>query len=212
MLLCSSVIQRRVTIPNACSILSEATYFNALPLVKSVQGYMARNLETLLESRMLDDLPADLIKQFSIFIREEQRRKAPWARSSTLVDDAMAKNKAWLDTQDFPQPIVRTNAPRPPAIRRKVSLVISPAASPAVRPLASTRAGVNTVVPDGADDGVFMMDSVDAIPPLSLSQPLTPRIPPVVSPDAGARPSAGWKVASNVPKYALFPVLLFTFR
>lgn len=36
-LLCSSVIQRRINVSNACSILSDATYFNALPLVRSVQ-------------------------------------------------------------------------------------------------------------------------------------------------------------------------------
>ena len=163
---------------------------------------MARNLETLLESRMLDDLPADLIKQFSAFIREEQQRKSPLSRSTRLVDAAMAKNKAWLELQDFPQPIVRSvTTARPPPVGRKRSVGASPVDSPAVRPLTSCRPTQAVQAQDGADDGVFVMDGVDAIPPLSLGQP---QVSKSASLDAAQKGSAGWKVLSSAPKYVSF--------
>ena len=192
------MIQRFVTIPNACAILSEATYYNAIPLVRSVQGYMARNLETLLEGHMLDDLPADLIKDLSAFVREQQTHKAPLARSTRLVDEAMAKHRAWLESEDFPQPIVRSAASRAPPIARKRSACASPATSPAMRPLSTSKPVVaRPPSQEIADDGVFMMDGVDAIPPLSLSQPALPRSVPLPSQE---QKGAGWKVASATPK------------
>ncbi|GJE90521.1 hypothetical protein PsYK624_066610 [Phanerochaete sordida] len=80
-LLCSRVIQQRITIANATSILAEASLFHATALVQSVQGYIASNLETLLERRLLDALPADLVKQLAAFVRAAQEVKAPVART-----------------------------------------------------------------------------------------------------------------------------------
>lgn len=159
---------------------------------------MARNLETLLEGHMLDDLPADLIKELSAFVREQQTRKAPLARSSRLVDAAMEKHRAWLESEDFPQPIVRTGVGKPLSVARKRSVGVSPATSPAMRPLSTSKPiAPQPPAQEVADDGVFMMDGVDAIPPLSLSQSAVPKS---VSSPSQEQKGAGWKIASTVPK------------
>ncbi|GJE98463.1 hypothetical protein PsYK624_146950 [Phanerochaete sordida] len=132
-LLCSRVVQQRITIANATSILADASLFHATALVQSVQGYIARNLETLLECRLLDALPADLVKQLAAFVRTAQEAKAPVA----LAAAALARHA--------------TAQPRPTPVHP-----------------AEKRTGVVEVV----DDEVFMMDGVDAIPPLSLSAPV----------------------------------------
>ncbi|TFY58443.1 hypothetical protein EVJ58_g6418 [Rhodofomes roseus] len=87
MFLCSEVILKRVNVLNVCAVLSDASFYHALPLIASLHAYMAANMETILESRMLDDLPLSLIKQLSVFVREQQahnsrrlRRAAPVVR------------------------------------------------------------------------------------------------------------------------------------
>ncbi|GJE93782.1 hypothetical protein PsYK624_099430 [Phanerochaete sordida] len=186
-LLCSRIIQQRITIANATFILADASLFHATALVQSVQAYIARNLETLLEHRLLDALPPDLVKQLAAAVRAAQARKAPVARTGALAAAALARHAAWAAQQDWPSPVVRSAQPRPPPVRTR------PAPEPA-RP-AEKRRGVVEVV----DDEVFMMDGVDAIPPLSLSAPVQPaRAAPVV----GGAPEkvGGWKVPGAAPK------------
>ncbi len=84
MLVCSSVMLRHITILNVCSVLADATYYHAIELVTSLQGYMARNMETLLESRMLDDFPGYLIKQLAAFVRKKQAEKLPRAGTASF--------------------------------------------------------------------------------------------------------------------------------
>ncbi|OBZ74066.1 BTB/POZ domain-containing protein 1 [Grifola frondosa] len=165
MLLCSTVILKRVNINNVCSILADATHFYAMPLVWSLQEYMAADMETLLESRMLDDLAPDLIKQLSTFVRQQQAQKYPISRSSRLIDKAMKTCGDWLALQDIPQVIVP--AFRPGALRdsprispagagkraNRLSLV-SPPGSPMIRPQIPVRpvvgAGLPTLLNDAA--------------------------------------------------------------
>jgi inhibitor of Bruton tyrosine kinase len=167
---------------------------------------MARNLETLLEQRTLEDLPADLIKQFSAFIREEQRRKSPLSRSGTLVEEKMRKWREWVDAEDWPAPIVKSSVPRPPpAGRKRGEEAVSPTLRSAVGRAKQKEREVAKAGLEVTDDGVFMMDAVDAIPPLSLSQAQPPpsRAPSglVMSPQEGAQKVAGgWKVAPTAPR------------
>lgn len=153
---------------------------------------MARNLETLLESHMLDDLAPDLVKQLAAYIREEQARKAPLARSTVLVDSAMEKHHEWLENEDFPAAIVRTNGPRPPPIRKRSTVF-------AMEPSPSIRSKVDT-----DDDGIFAMDGVDPIPPLNLGQQASRAsvpVEPTTVPDiVTQRTAVGWKVSAALPK------------
>lgn len=207
-LICSSVILKRVTVSNACSVLAEATYFHAQPLIRQIHRYIAINLETLLESHLLDDLPIDLIKQLSVFIRDEQQIKSPVSRSGVLTKKALETFKDWLALQDIPGPIIRSsriegrNAAKlsPPGPTRKkdksgVVLMTSPPPSPAVRPQIEARTPQPSVPAHTAEGEVFMMD--DSVPALTLDQVQSPQ-----SPSTPQRNSSGWKVA-NAPKYVI---------
>ncbi|KAJ7286245.1 hypothetical protein C8J57DRAFT_1446850 [Mycena rebaudengoi] len=105
-LICSSVILKWADINNACYILTDASHFYAQQLVASIQGYMTANMETLLESRLLDDLTPALVKQLSAFVSKKQAEKSPKTRSNFLIDRAMAAHAEWFALQDFPEPII----------------------------------------------------------------------------------------------------------
>ncbi|KAJ7749583.1 hypothetical protein DFH07DRAFT_1035022 [Mycena maculata] len=160
-LLCSAAILRWAGINNACYILTDATHFHAQQLVESIQGYIVANMETLLESRMLDNLTPALIKQLSNFVSRKQAERSPKARSSFLVDRAMAIHGSWLALQDIPEPIIpssrfparRDAAPTSPKRRR--SRGQSLCNSPVIAPQASS----STI------DDIFEMDDEPVAPP-----------------------------------------------
>ncbi|KAI0326994.1 hypothetical protein GY45DRAFT_1328251 [Cubamyces sp. BRFM 1775] len=205
MLICSWVIMKRVWINNVCSVLTDATHYHAMPLVRLLQEYLAVNMEVFLESRMLEDLAPDLIKQLSAFVREEQARKYPVSRSSRIVDKAMETWGAWLATQDFPQPIVPTvragafrDSPKlsPPGPSKRGNKQSSAPGSPMLRPTFSTRTPV-TGIPD---DEVFMMDEPDSAPPAASSVQAPSTLPRVPSNEASGKPSGGWKAITTAPR------------
>ena len=105
-LISSSIILCFLNINNACSILSDASHYSMSQLVASIHEYLAQNLETFLEGRMLDDLPMNLIRQFAEFVRGRQAQKLPVTRSGKMVDKALETWKDWLALQDIPQFII----------------------------------------------------------------------------------------------------------
>ncbi|KAJ7632971.1 hypothetical protein FB45DRAFT_914037 [Roridomyces roridus] len=167
-LLCSAAILRWADINNACYILTDATHFHAEQLVESIQGYMIANMETLLESRMLDDLAPALVKQLSRFLVQRQTDKSPKARSSFLFDRAMAIHGDWLALQDIPEPIIPssrfpTRRETDSSPKHKRSRGPSLCNSPVIAPQPSS----NTI------DDIFEMDD-DSRPALDVSAPSTP--------------------------------------
>ena len=105
-LLCSAVILRFVNVSNACYILGEATHYHALQLIESLEDYIMINLETFLESRLLDELPHALIKHLSFYISNQQKLKSRYSRTSEVLDGLLAKHYAWVEDQDWPTPIL----------------------------------------------------------------------------------------------------------
>lgn len=210
LLICSSIILRHININNACYVFTDAHHFNAQSLVQSVQGYMAVTLETLLESRMLDDLRPDLIKQLSKFVRDEQLRKSPFTRSDLLVSAAMEKNAEWLALQDFPYPIIRStkgpiresaklSPPGPTRMSRQTSGSESPLLRPSLPSTSSLRPSKLSMGPDE----IFMMDDPEADVPAELVSPsaLPEDLAAVIGEDSPpARPPAGWKSLSSGPR------------
>ncbi|KAH9849864.1 hypothetical protein C2E23DRAFT_341162 [Lenzites betulinus] len=196
-LICSWVIMKRVWINNVCSVLADATHYHAKPLVRLLQEYLAVNMEVFLESRMLEDLAAEHIKQLSAFVRSEQARKYPVSRSTRIVDKAMETWAEWLALQDFPQPIIPTvrsgafrDSPKlsPPGPSRRANKQSSAPSSPMLRPTFSTRP-VATGIPD---DEVFLMDEPETVVQASGT-------PPRVS-SSGEKPSSGWRTITSAPK------------
>ncbi|OSX64580.1 hypothetical protein POSPLADRAFT_1073959 [Postia placenta MAD-698-R-SB12] len=207
-LLCCSVILKYVSVWNACSVLSDASHYNAAALVDAVHDYLAVNAETLLESRMLDDMRGNLVKQLSAFIRRRQLEKYPVSRSNKLVDAAMETHRAWLALQDIPQTIVPN--PRVGALGDRDSAKLSPPGpmrsfpltahatsapgSPLIRPEATAKPAANMP----ADDELFLMDEPDASPVTPI-----PGKPPAISAvpaDSPRKPVGGWKATSVVPR------------
>lgn len=168
---------------------------------------MANNLETLLESRMLDDLSPDLIKQLAEFIRTRQAEKLPLTRSNRLVNEAMETHAEWLSLQDIPQLIIPRHKARPFHPSPRLSPVGSSklktreSASQPTTPLTKTPVlGTNspvarpatTVTTTGED--IFTMDESEGIPALSLDDsrpsPSFYDVPSSATPPSSAAP---WK-------------------
>ncbi|THU96002.1 hypothetical protein K435DRAFT_778780 [Dendrothele bispora CBS 962.96] len=120
-LLTSEMILKFLHVSNACYILTEASHYHAYPLVASVQGYIARNLETFLESRMLEDMSPAIIKQLSAFIHSKQEEKASYVRGGLLINQVLATWKDWLENEDFPTVIVPSVASQKRERERRIS-------------------------------------------------------------------------------------------
>jgi len=168
---------------------------------------MTANMETLLESQMLDDMPPALIKQLSQFVRQKQSEKAPVSRSNLLVDKALKRQAGWLALQDIPQPIVRTN--RFPA-RKDSSGLPSPspnrrAHQPSVNgslPSSPTIGSQPAPRPSLPGDDIFIMDDADALPSSNMDHATQPQSRPKDVKDVTG-PVAVWK-ASSVPRSVCF--------
>jgi hypothetical protein len=202
-LLCSAVVLKHANVYNALYILAEATHLHAEQLAERLQCYLIVNMELFLDSGMLDDIPAGLVKLLSRFAQQKQVEKSPISRSSILAQKAMKIHAEWLALQDVPSTIVRTihlssrksltNVKLSPSghSRKTLRPPISPLQSPIIQPAKSIRRH-----PSG--DDIFTMDDADA-PSLSLDQPpysimgskssnIVANLPPV------------WK-APSVPRY-----------
>ncbi|PPR01555.1 hypothetical protein CVT24_005881 [Panaeolus cyanescens] len=188
-LLCSSVILNFTSISNACFVLSDATYYHSPQLMERLQNFMAVNLESLLESRLLDDIPYALVKQLSRYIKERQTEKSPFSRSDIFVNEMLIKHADWLKDIDIPQTIVRTvNAA---SFRRDPSgagnLKISPPA-PARTPQRPSHAKEVVIISSSpmlrrppSDDDIFMMDEPET-PAEVLGSTPTPSPAPLPRP------------------------------
>jgi hypothetical protein len=171
---------------------------------------MAVNMETLLESRLLDELTPDLLRQLSAFIRAQQADKAPVTRSGVLLRVAEERFGAWLAQQDVPAPVVPSQRERMSAVRlspklspptpfkkRRASGYVASGVAGPESPVARPQIAPQPLASAPSGDDIFAMDEV--MPPLSLEQQV-PR-PPEVSP----RATPMWKPLSMAPKYVILP-------
>lgn len=197
-LLCSSVILANTNIHNACYILSEATHYHAEQLIERLQAYITVNMESFLESCILDEIPHSLVKQLAKFVHAKQMEKSPFSRSDVFVNEMMEKYAEWLAEQDVPEPIIRTNTLMIPQARASVGSnllkkgrsmeKISPSILGRMKlPSTESTAGQSITTPQHilrrlqeADD-VFVMDEIDvnSLPPASSSATAMPISVPV---------------------------------
>lgn len=153
-LVCSRVIARHCNPYNAAALATEASFYQASVLKRSIFDYIASCMETMLESGLLDDMDDEVLRDLSDVIAAKQSDRAVIPRSAILVSEAMAKNRDWLALQDIPTPRVRAPQkwkPRSPLLvphdhgRRSPG---SPLATPDLKPLQ----------PTSAVDEIFSMD------------------------------------------------------
>jgi hypothetical protein len=158
---------------------------------------MSKNLETLMESRLLDDLPHDVMKALSAYIRNQQTLKAPFVRKGGCLDALVDKWSAWLEMQDIPTAIVPRTAPIPIRTAQSKSSPPVPGSPPPVTPTDTTALSMVVNFPPSAgslsavslkrkpsavkdhDDGIFTMDDDPPMPVVQLpSAPDVPRPSP----------------------------------
>ncbi|KIK67885.1 hypothetical protein GYMLUDRAFT_36681 [Collybiopsis luxurians FD-317 M1] len=189
-ILTSQLVLKFLNIHNACYILSEAYHYHAYDLMSSVEGYISANLETFLESHMLDTLGSSIVKHLSAFIRAQQEKKSPIVRSHRLVKHAMDKWRDWLDAEDIPKLIMPSSGLLRKQRERKSSqapkLSSPPSPSPISslsfshqkelsqsrsRPIIKHRSSASPVLnPQGSipeSNDIFDMDEVDVGPSFS---------------------------------------------
>lgn len=98
--------------------------------MERVHEYVAINLETLLESNILDVLEPRLIKQLGLFVTKMQNDKSPQRRLTMSVN--LDNHADWLALQDIPYPFVPSNNGHPrshtrTATKRASRLQLTPA-------------------------------------------------------------------------------------
>ncbi|KAF8264440.1 hypothetical protein EI94DRAFT_1738425 [Lactarius quietus] len=164
LLICSSILVEYLTINNISAIYMEAASLHCEQLMDRLHQYMSVNMETLLEARLLDDLPPRLVRQLSSAVREHQAAKSPFSRMQLPINLAAAVHARheWLAEQDIPGPIVRSqqkSQPKEsPKMSRKSSLPTSPGSKPTL---------VRTPLLSNTGEDLFAMDEA-LFPPLNL--------------------------------------------
>ena len=186
-LVCSEIILRHVNVNNACFILAEATHYHVAPLVESLQGYIAVNMETFLESRMLDDLSPDLVTELATFARKKQVQRLRLDELDAQVARLMAAHADWLAMADVAEPVIPSNRARKDSAKMSPSASTKTLRKPPSSPTLGAQVQVSTI---GGNDDIFEMD--DAIPPFNMGAPPPPPPPPASS-------SRVWKT-SNAPR------------
>lgn len=168
----------------------EAASLHCELLMDSLHQYMSVNMETLLEARLLDDLPPRLVRQLSSAVRGYQAAKLPFSRMQLPVNLAAAvhAHDEWLAEQDIPGSLVRSQPRSKPKLSpkagRKASLPTSPWSMPTVP---------RTPLLSNAGEDLFAMDE-SLVPPLNLHVSAS-------ADELGHTPKVGpWKGKSTTPK------------
>ncbi len=165
----------------------EAASLHCEQLMDSLHQYMSVNMETLLEARLLDDLPPRLVRQLASAVRGYQAAKSPFSRMQLPVDLASAvhTHHEWLAEQDIPGPIVRSQPKSQPKLSPKASRKPSLPTSPGSKPTLS-----RTPLLSNTGEDLFAMDEA-LVPPLNLDATAS-------TDELGNTPKAGpWKGKST---------------
>ncbi|KAH8989434.1 hypothetical protein EDB92DRAFT_1868224 [Lactarius akahatsu] len=197
LLICSSILVKYVTINNISAVYMEAASLHCEQLMDSLHQYMSVNMETLLEARLLDDLPPRLVRQLSNAVRGYQAVKSPFSRMQLPVNLAAAvhAHHEWLAEQDIPGPIVRSQSRSQPKLSPKASRKLSLPTSPGSKPTLP-----RTPLLSNPGEDLFAMDEA-LVPPLNLDATAS-------TDELGPIPKVGpWKGKSTTPKIDMKKIL-----
>ncbi|KAH9169421.1 hypothetical protein EDB89DRAFT_1888857 [Lactarius sanguifluus] len=197
LLICSSILVKYVTINNISAVYMEAASLHCEQLMDSLHQYMSVNMETLLEARLLDDLPPRLVRQLSSAVRGYQAVKSPFSRMQLPVNLAAAvhAHHEWIAEQDIPGPIVRSQSRSQPKLSPKASRKPSLPTSPGSRPTLP-----RTPLLSNPGEDLFAMDEA-LVPPLNLDATAS-------TDELGPIPKVGpWKGKSTTPKIDMKKIL-----
>ncbi|KPV74228.1 uncharacterized protein RHOBADRAFT_37206 [Rhodotorula graminis WP1] len=139
---CSAVLRSFVTLHNVCSILCDAAFYEAHDLSRACMHFLASSMETALETYLLDDLPHDLLRALTAFVRERQGAKMPVSRSNLLFQELLPRHQEFYDSLDVGRPTGAAKRYRPatvPPSPRPSPSMLSPGTSPQLAPTKSPR-------------------------------------------------------------------------
>jgi len=171
-----------VSINNISAIYVEAASLHCPQLMDSLHQYMAVNMETLLEARLLDDLSPQLLRQRASAVQDRQAAKSPFSRLQLPAYRAASveQHREWLATQDIPCPVVRSQQklqqPKPsskskttkpsPKMKASRKTELSLPASPARGAEPNVSRSPGALLANAGED-LFCMDEA-LVPPLNL--------------------------------------------
>ncbi|GAA6019125.1 hypothetical protein JCM11491_002856 [Sporobolomyces phaffii] len=138
---CSAVLRSFVTLNNVCSILCDAAFYEANDLVRACMYFLTTSMETVLESYLLEELPADLLVALTSFVQERQGAKSPVSRSGLLLQELLAKHAEYVSDLDVGRPTGGYKRYRPniasASNSRPSPSLLSPGPSPQLAPTLS---------------------------------------------------------------------------
>ncbi|KAG8949485.1 hypothetical protein FRC04_008584 [Tulasnella sp. 424] len=102
----AAVINQHTRLQKACSLLRGARLYDAAPLIESLQFHIAVNMESMLQSNLLDDLPDAAPRGLSSFVRQQQTKKQPLSRSGQPLTASMEKWGHLPTLQDIAEPFI----------------------------------------------------------------------------------------------------------
>ncbi|KAG8892824.1 hypothetical protein FRB99_002421, partial [Tulasnella sp. 403] len=185
-LICSRVIMRHVSVNNVCSLLRDAILFSATHLIQSLQHYIGLNLEFMLYRGLLSDYPPEALKDLSTFIRAEQFKKHPTARSNKIVNDVTTKWADWLALQDIPSPFYT----RPSKSLIKMSPKLSPVDNVTTTKVVPTPSVAEPVLVSLITPNRSTHDAAQSLEGIAV---LSPTVDTRLTPPVSTSPTAAWK-------------------
>ncbi|KAM0746914.1 RCC1/BLIP-II [Meredithblackwellia eburnea MCA 4105] len=211
-LVCSAILRKFVTLHNVCAILVDAAFYEANDLVQACLHYLACSMETVLESRLLDDLPPDLVAAVAEFCRERQGARMPISRSGLLTQELLVKHGAWLSDLDVAKPTGGARKWRPiiPRSPGPSPSLLSPGPSPQLHPRGSPRLHPQSLSPNASPSLIpirdpteepFAMDEDFSLEPASSSPQ---HLQPFSSPALSRRRQSGPQAQPPSPSAASF--------
>jgi hypothetical protein len=175
-LICSAMMRKRILHSNVAATLSDADFYHAVSLKEATMDYIARTMESLLESGMLDSLEPRMIKTLSLCVREKQDERMHRRARDEYISGLIVKHQDYYFDLDLPPPSLGVAAAKVPKRQPRSSPLIgptkvttasrrngyasSPATSPSLRPFSSLQ-GTQA----GNDSGLFMFSMDDDAEP-----------------------------------------------
>lgn len=172
-LICSALLRKRILHSNIAAILSDADFYHAISLKDAIMEYIAKVMESLLESGSLDGLEPRLIKDLTQSVRAKQDERMHRSARDNYMQGLITKHQDFFFDLDLPPPSLGVAAAKVPKRQsrsspslgptrsvnsrnggRKGNLGSSPTNSPYLRPLQGLQGGAN-------NDSNLLMFSMD---------------------------------------------------
>lgn len=173
--LCLVLLRARLKATNVAALLADARRLNAPALAEVCMDYITRNLETLLESGFLDDLPLADMHALEAYVQHRQDVYGHRTIASDRLLALLLKHQAYVEALDLPKPSLGLACLKVPR-RAKTSPALLPADRRTPEPARAPPTPSHAPTPTPGDDSLlFAMDDVHEPPAASWQTVGKPR-------------------------------------